>query len=104
VVYSVQARLRLSALKANITAQAIETFCSTRSKWGSPVVRRETDLQGNPVVVVNMRFTSKADQTAVANLLSTNADALSGSRVVVHACNHDKANPSPCSPDMEWTV
>jgi hypothetical protein len=100
MVYAVQAFLKFGSTSARDQVKDdAETF--TAEKWGIERIE-SVEWEGDPSLVIELRFESKVNQNALTNrldqFLSGPLEPLSGSFVNWHDCPHDESTKS-CVPD-----
>jgi hypothetical protein len=101
VVYALQAELAFStAARRDAVLADINSQIASRPRWGESTATAAAVSAGANGIVLELRFTSRADADAVRARIESFASGqrlpLAGSVLRAHDCSHDAANPSPC--------
>jgi hypothetical protein len=103
VVYCVQAALAFqNASRRNQISSNIQTRLAQTTPWGVVTRQDYTADNGSPAVLLEVRFTTRAEQEsfwndAIAAVGSGVNGPVTGSRIWRHDCPHDEAQPAPCT-------
>lgn len=106
MVYAVQIDLEFAtAVVRDTTLLGLQTRIGSKSRFGVLRTDAVTARSGNHGLVVDVRFTARADMEDLKAWLEATAVGpnapLAGSRVRIHECSHDAADPQPCTIEAE---
>jgi hypothetical protein len=102
MVYCVQGELAFrNAARRDTISQNIQTRLAQNVPWGEVVRQDYVTDAGEPGVMLEVRFQTKAEQDAfwadAQAAVGTGINGpVAGSRIYRHDCPHDEANPAPC--------
>ena len=102
MVYCVQADLAFqNASRRNQISSTIQTRLAQTTPWGEVIRQDYTNLSGSPAVLLEVRFTTQAQQQAfwtdaIAAVGTGVNGPVVGSAIWRHDCPHDEADPTPC--------
>ena len=102
MVYAMQAELAFStAARRDAVLADINSQIASRPRWGQSTAVASAVTAGANGILLELRFTSRADLDAVKARIESFATGqrspLAGSFIDIHDCTHDAANPQPCS-------
>lgn len=102
MVYCVQSQMGFrNAARRDTISQNIQTRLAQTTPWGEVVRQDITTESGDPGVILEVRFNTRAEQEAFWNdaitFVGTGINGpVSGSFMQRHDCPHDEQNPAPC--------